>query len=120
MFSQTEQDIQKVEISIESAQLAVSMAASLEQLMKNRAFKSLIMHHFMEKNAVRLVHLKAAPQSEDPVEQAHIIKEMDAIGTLSTWLNTVRQLGVNAAYAIAQDEQTLEALHRETLEQEEV
>jgi hypothetical protein len=118
MFGQTEQDIQKVEISLESAQLAVAMAASLEQLMKNRAFKSLIMHHYMEKNAVRLVHLKAAPQSEDPAEQLHIIKEMDAIGTLSTWLNTVRQMGVNATYAIAQDELTLEELRKENLEEE--
>lgn len=87
--------------------------AALERLRNNRDFKEIISKGYMKDEAVRLVHLKAAPQMCTPELQASIIKQIDAIGALDSFFNNMRHQALLAAKAIEADEETLEELRSE-------
>ena len=109
------QQIETVELSIEQARKLVDNRTDLEKLTKNKQFKNLIIENYFEREASRLVLLKADPSMQGDVEQATILRQIDAIGTFRQYLSTTMQRGNTAARTIADDEKTLEELRDEDM-----
>jgi len=110
------QAIEEIDRNIKEARKFVERGAALQRLMSNKDFKALIQEGYFEKEAVRLVHLKADASMQTAERQASILKQMDAIGSLSDYFVGIRQQAMLAAKAIEADEETREALAEEGLE----
>lgn len=102
--------LQNLEESIKQATVVAELGAAVERLRSNRDFKRVIIEGYFEQEAIRLVHLKADSNMQSVGSQESIVKQMDAIGSLSQYLNTKRQLAGVALRSIASDEQTREEL----------
>ena len=107
--------IQDIELNIKQAQLLVDTGNALERLRSNRDFKMIISNGYFEEEAVRLVHLKADPSMESTERQLSIIKQMDAIGALNQYFQTVFHRAALAEKAIAADEETRDELLAEDI-----
>lgn len=103
-------DIQQLEVSIKQAQSDVDIGNSLDRLLSNRDFKKVIMEGYFEKEAIRLVHLKADPNMQNEGSQKAIINQMDAIGSLKQYFYLVQAKASMAQKSVESDSQTLEDL----------
>lgn len=109
----SQNDIEEIEVSMADAKKMVALSRSLERLLSNRDFKKVFREEYMEKEAVRLVHLKADPNMQDEESQKSIEQQMDAIGSLAQYIYRVQQLGSIAQKEIEYSEQTLDELRNE-------
>lgn len=112
----SQHDLETIELSIKHAKKSVDLMKSVERLTKNRDFKLVVLEGFFEKEAIRLVTLKADPNMQDAESQEAIIKQMDAIGAFRQYLSALIQMGRMAEKAIADDEATREAILEEELD----
>lgn len=112
----SESAIRELELNIKEAQKIVDIGAALERLSNNRDFKKVIIDGYFENEAVRLVHLKADPSMQKPETQASIILQMDAIGALNQFFQTIYHQSRLASKAVEDDEQTRLELMQEGLE----
>lgn len=85
----SEHIIEQLHKDIDNAKSQLAIGDSLANLRENKDFKKVILEGYFEKEAVRLVMLKADPQMQKPEYQASIIKQIDAIGALNDYFNTV-------------------------------
>lgn len=108
-----ETDVQLIEVSIEEANKQVNLGKALDKLHKNREFKQIILEGFFKEEAIRLVGLKAHPAMQDEAQQAAILKEIDAIGSLRNYFGKIYQGAAMADQSIISHEQELEALRAE-------
>lgn len=108
--------VEEIELNIKQAQKIVDAGTSLERLMLNRDFKKVFIEGYLEQEAIRLVHLKSDESMQTPAKQESVIKQIDAIGAVSSYLNTVRWKAAQAVKAIDADEQTREELLTEDVE----
>jgi hypothetical protein len=106
-------EIRQVEQSLTQAKQLLAMGESLQRLYSNRDFKKVILEGYFEKEAVRLVHLKSDAAMTSQVHQENIIKQLDGIGALVQYFQTINQLASIATNSIASDEQTLSELLEE-------
>lgn len=97
--------IQEIELSIKEAQKIVDLGAAVQRLASNRDFKKVVMEMYFEKEAVRLVHLKANPAMQDKDRQEAIVKEIDAIGSFHQFLRTLEIQAEMARRAINDGEE---------------
>jgi hypothetical protein len=109
-MSNVENDIKQLEANIERAKELVKAGESIERLRNNVDFKEVILKGYFEREAIRLVHLKADPNMQTPERQASILLQMDAIGALSSYLNTGLVMADRAAQAIEADTETITEL----------
>lgn len=107
------QAIHEIEANIEQLKEFVALGDSLNRLMKNRDFKKLICETYLEKEAVRLVHLRAAPAMQDDCNQTQITKDIDAIGCFAGFLHAIGYQANAARDAIEEDLRTIEELESE-------
>jgi hypothetical protein len=107
--------IQALESSIKRAKELVDCGSALERLRTNRDFKKIVVDGYFAEEAIRLVHLKADPAMQSEGSQASIIRQMDAIGSLSDYFRTVDMAANQARRSIQGDEETLEELHAEAI-----
>ena len=98
--------IQEIELSIKEAQKMVDLGSAVQRLANNRDFKKVVMEMYFEKEAVRLVHLKANPAMQDKDRQDAIVKEMDAIGSFYQFLRTL-EIQADMARRAVEDGETL-------------
>ena len=105
-----ENDIRQLEANIENAKAMVNIGKSIERLRNNLDFKEVVLKGYFEREAVRLVHLKADPNMQTPERQASIISQMDSIGAFASYLNTALVMADRAAQAIEEDSTTLAEL----------
>ena len=98
--------IQEIELSIKEAQKMVDLGSAVQRLANNRDFKKVVMEMYFEKEAVRLVHLKANPAMQDKERQEAIVKEMDAIGSFYQFLRTL-EIQADMARRAVEDGETL-------------
>ena len=98
--------IQEIELSIKEAQKIVDLGAAVQRLASNRDFKKVVMEMYFEKEAVRLVHLKANPAMQDKERQEAIVKEMDAIGSFYQFLRTL-EIQAEMAHRAIDDSESL-------------
>ena len=109
-------DTKQLEANIQAAREIVALGNALERLKHNQDFKAVVLTGYFKEEAVRLVHLKSAPGMQTGERQASILRDIDAIGALSSYFDAVRHLTMQAAKSLADDEATLEELAREELE----
>jgi hypothetical protein len=109
------QVIQDIELNIKQAQLLVDTGNALERLRNNQDFKKIISQGYFEQEAIRLVHLKSDQNMQTPALQASIVAQMDAIGALNQYFQTVFHRAALAEKAIAADEETRDELLAEDL-----
>lgn len=105
-----ENDIRQLEANIENAKAMVNIGKSIERLRNNPDFKEVVLKGYFEREAVRLVHLKADPNMQTPDRQASIIRDIDAIGAFASYLNITLVMADRAAQAIEADTLTITEL----------
>ena len=106
----SEHIIKELEDNISRAKEMVATGKSIDRLRNNPDFKEVILKGYFEKEAIRLVHLKADPNMQSPERQSSIVSQMDAIGALSSFLNTSLVMAERASNAITEDTQTIAEL----------
>lgn len=99
--------IEAIERDISKARTSVEFGKQLQRLRGNRDFKEVVLNGYFEKEAVRLVHLKAEPHMQDHESQASIVKQIDAIGAFSGFMNAALAKATRAAGAIDDGEAAL-------------
>jgi len=109
--------IEEIELNLAEAKTIVNRGDALERLLANPDFKEIVLDGYLEKEAVRLVHLKADHSAQDAESQAAIVRQMDAIGSLTQYFNMVRQQAYMAQKAMEADEASLDELRAEALEE---
>lgn len=112
----TQNALAEIERNIQDAKKMVELGDALERLRSNRDFKKVILDGFFEKEAIRLVHLKSDPSMQTPEKQAAILREMDGIGALSSYLSTVQYYAAQGRKAIVDGEAMREEIAAEGLE----
>mgnify|MGYP000730540718 CR=1 FL=1 len=109
-------ELQQLEQNIKQARKIADLGESLERLYVNRDFKKVVSEGYFEQEAVRLVHLKADANMQSDEMQKSILSQIDAIGSLSSYFNTLRIRSTMASNAIANDENTREELLAESIQ----
>lgn len=111
----SQEQIQAIEQSIKRAKGVADFGTAIERLRVNKDFKKVVLEGYFEQEAIRLVHLKADPSMQSADSQKSIISQMDAIGSLSQFLNTALQMASMANKQVESDEATIEELAAEGL-----
>ncbi len=101
----SQEDIKEIELNIERAKELVSKGDALERLMQNADFKQVILEDYLDREAVRLVHLKSDQNMQTDEDQRAILGQMDAIGAFTTYMNAVRQAAYLSRSAIEEGEE---------------
>ncbi|WP_027854448.1 hypothetical protein [Marinobacterium litorale] len=109
-------NIETIELNIKEAERMADLARSVKRLRSNRDFKKIIMEGYFENEPVRLVMLKSDPQFQSEERQQALLKEMDGIGSLRNYLQTILTMGNMAEKEIADSEQELELMRAEEAE----
>lgn len=103
-------ELELLEQSIQNARKHIERGAALQRLMKNKDFKEIILKGFFEEEAIRLVHLKSDSEMQTAERQASVLRDMDAIGTLSGYLRGLQRQAAIADKQLAADESFREEL----------
>lgn len=109
-----ESQTQAIEADIQNAKRSIELGKALARLCLNRDFKEVILSGYLAEEAVRLVHLKAAPNMQDAVAQRHILSQLDSIGCLQQYLLGISQNVEMAEKAIEASETVLDELRNES------
>lgn len=114
-MSNKEAMIEEVELSISQAKELVEKKDAVLRLTENKDFIKVITEGYFEKEASRLVLLKADDSMQGDTEQLNITKSIDAIGYLRKYLGTIIQFGRMAERDILSAEETRQELLAESL-----
>jgi len=117
-MSNTQQQVQQIEINIDMAKKQIAVRKAILELESNTNFKKVILEGYFETEASRLVLLKSDIEMQKPEDQEHIIRQIDAIGTFRQYLGTCIALGSMSEKALADDLETHDELLSEDLEEE--
>ena len=101
-------EMKALENNIKHNTAVLELGYSLERLRINKDFQKVVLKGYFEQEAVRLVLLKADANMQPVAHQESIVKQIDAIGALSGYFNTVRHLASMAERSIESDGATLE------------
>lgn len=106
-------EVREIELTRTDAQAQMALGEALERLQSNRDFKLLINEAYLRNEAIRLVHAKSDPATQDPDKQAAIIRDIDGIGCLLAFLRNTRQLAEMAGRAIENADRELQLIEEE-------
>ena len=109
--------VQRIEANIAQSKEIVELSKALSRLTENRDFRKVIKEGYLEKEAIRLVHLRGDPAFQTPERQAAVLVQIDAIGQLSSFFRTVHYNAGIALKAIEQDEAERDEILAEELAQ---
>jgi hypothetical protein len=109
----TNDTVKQLEQNIENSKVLVETGAALERLMSNKDFQRVILTGYFKDEAVRLVHLKADQNMQTPERQASIVKQLDAVGSLSSFLNYVHYASEQGLKSIKANQATITELLEE-------
>lgn len=107
-------EIKELEDNMKELQEMVDLGNSLEKLLKNRDFKKVIEKEYLREEAIRLVHLKADANMQNEQGQKRVLRDLDAIGSFTQFLDLVRQKAEAAKEAMAECEDVMAELEQET------
>lgn len=96
--------LEAIDRSIKQAQALVELGSAVDRLRSNKDFKKIVIEGYFEKEAIRLVHLKADPSMQSAASQQSITQQMDAIGAFSQYLDMALRHADQARKQIASDE----------------
>jgi hypothetical protein len=119
-MSESQQQLEAVEITIEKAEEQVKMHEALMRLEKNKDFKYLIIEKLLKDCAIEQIHLRASPQLFAPgpgaeAAKASIEARMGMIGEFANWCRYTHMEGESAKAAIAGHHDTREEILAEQL-----
>lgn len=107
--------VQRIEESIRQSKEIIEFDKALQRLTQNRDFVEVIKRGYLEREAIRLVHLKAEPAMASAEKQAAILAQIDAIGGLLGYFRIIGQNALLAMKNLEQDEAEREELLAEEL-----
>lgn len=99
-------ELQYLENNIKQAQKLVDLGDALERLRSNRDFKKIVLEGYFEKEAIRLVHLRSDANMQNVDSQKAINVQIDSIGTLAQYFQTLSIQAQMAGRGMVADEQT--------------
>ena len=102
--------IQEIELNIQQAKKIVDLGDAMTRLLSNRDFKKIFLEGYFKDEAVRLVHLKADFNMQEPERQANLIRMIDAIGITEQYCRTITMQADMANKAMQADEETRDEL----------
>lgn len=102
--------IQQIDDNIKNAQKIADLGDALARLRYHKDFKTVVIDGYFAAEAIRLVHLKAAPDMQTPERQQSIINQINAIGAFSEYLSVVDTQANHARKAILADEEAREEI----------
>lgn len=114
-MSETDEQIEQIEISIKQATELVDAKKSMLNLIDSPDFKKMIEIGYFEKEASRLVLLRADPNMQSAELQKTLDKQIDAVGYFRQYIGFILQMGRQAEQDIASDENTREEMLSENL-----
>ena len=109
-------DVQEIQLQIDTAKKIVKNSDALNRLYKNRDFLHLFEQVLFQDEPIRLTHLLSDPAHQSEAARAKIIKEMDVIAGLVSWLRTVDQVGADVRVKLAGYEAEQELARQELAE----
>ena len=109
-MSEREEQIETIELSMAQAKSAIATMSTLNRLTANKDFEEIILKGYFEKEASRLVLLRADPSMGDEEGQKLIDNQIIAIGHLRQHFVTIMHFGRMATKELADDEETLDEL----------
>jgi len=110
----SQQEIKELEANMKDLQEMIDLGNSLEKLLKNRDFKKVIEKEYLHEEAVRLVQLKADSNMQSEQAQKRVLRDIDAIGSFTQFLDLVRQKADAAKDAMGECEDALAELEEGT------
>lgn len=111
-------EIQQLEEFIDEQQVCIKDAEALERLLRNRDFKRIVDNGLFNKEATRLVMLKADPDNQDDYRQTEILKGIDSIGYLRNHFNAIISLGGQAKLRTDESRQAIAEIRSEMSREE--
>jgi len=112
MQSQTQAQIQQVEISIEHAREMVKRGKQAQLLADNPDFKSVVIEGYFRDEAARLAHLASDPGIDQNTRDA-VYRDLTAPGAFKRYLHAVIHFGRMAEDDIEQGSLMLDELRTE-------
>lgn len=109
----TQDAVQAIERNIKVNKEQVEKAKALDRLKANKDFRLIVTTGYLEKEAVRLVHLKGDPAMQHPQQQANISRDIDAIASLSQYFSAIYAQASTSEKALEADEAELEFIRSE-------
>lgn len=116
-MTNNEQDVQTIEVNIETAKATVARRDTFLKLAQNKEFKEIIETGYFEDEAIRLVGALSSPALADDGSQAELQKDMIGVGRLRQYFYAIVQQGNTAEGAITADEKELDMIRAEGLEE---
>ena len=108
-----DQQIEQIELSIAQAKDSITKLDAFTRLKNNKDFILLIEEGYFEKEASRVVLLKADPEMQDAQSQTALDHSIIAIGQFRQYLRTIVQMGHISQKALHEHEETIEEILEE-------
>lgn len=105
-----------IERDIQNYKADIKFRDALARLEKNKDFIAVISEGYQKKEALRLVNLRVDPNTQAEHSQRNILRDIDAISALGSYLQHIHQQADIALNSLETSEQTLEAVLAEEQE----
>lgn len=103
-------DIAPIERDITNYKADIKLLEALNRLEKNKDYITIIGKGYLETEALRLVKIRTEPDTQAEHQQRNILRDIDAIAALNSYLIQIRRDADIAAQSLQRSEDTLEAL----------
>lgn len=107
------EDIQNIEMDIETARKIVRKRDMLNNLRNNPDFKEIFIDGYLREEAARLVGLKADPNMQEPEQQKFVDDSITGIGVFNQYLMVINQMGNQMENSMKSAERMQETLTEE-------
>lgn len=104
--------IDQLHRNIEASRGFVALNQALTRLQANPDFKLIISQGYLRDEAVRLVHARSNVALQSPADQAALLRDIDAIGSLEAFFRGIEHKARQALSHIDADEETIADLLR--------
>ena len=112
-----QEDITSIEADSEICRSNIAFGDALKRLRANKDFKKVIEQAYLHDNALRLVELLSAPQTDTEAKQRLITDELKAIGLLKFWFTYIEQESLRAEKQLEANDHSLEYMNNELLKE---
>lgn len=109
----SQQELESLEVEIDQAKTAIELRDELLKLEQHPSFKKIITEGYLEKEPVRLSRLKVDPSMQNDLQQRMLDNAIAGVGSLYMYLLKIKQIGSAMEQAVAEMEETREAILQE-------
>ena len=104
MTEEIKQEVEKVQVHINDAKIAVAMSDQLSTLNKMPEFEELIIKGFMTNEPARIAAIITDHNLQDEVNQRELVGAIKAVGYLQDYLRNIERRGAQLRAALAEAE----------------